>query len=507
MSMRKDKSYFQKLIIPGIVLSIIIIIVLFSFGSRMISDAKSQVTKDYQSDVYRFCQIYNKQFYVTDVIADLISKEIKNNEDILDESNLEYIKIAAKTKGINNIYIVKYDYSAIDSYGRHFDSLKEIPELKESIDRQDSVIRFTKDSIGNNKLYICKGIISENQLIGYLIVDYRPEFDENLLDSARFTAKKTFALITANGDVVETFGSDSQLCKKGDNIFQNATEFEFIDGSYNILKQSISDCRSGYQQIIYNGESKYLYYSPLENYKGNVVMLVDYADVERSFNDVSKSIREMLIYIGAAILLFFGIFAVMAIFNKTKYNIESVDLQNKADTDQLTDLYNKMATERMIKDYLEGEGKDSLSMLFVLDVDNFKKINDTMGHAFGDKVLSQLGHQIRAWFRVSDIVGRIGGDEFMIFVKDIKNPEVVKREGSRIMQFFEGFSVGEYTKYSPTASIGGAIYPTDADNFEALYKAADKAVYKSKKEGKNRVSFYGDLNKVDKTVENGKVED
>ncbi len=227
-------------------------------------------------------------------------------------------------------------------------------------------------------------------------------------------------------------------------------------------------------------------------------MAVDYADVERSFNKVSKTIRTMIIAIGITVLVFLAVLAGVALFNKARYSLESVDLQNKADTDQLTDLYNKMATERMIKEYIEGEGKNSTSMLFLIDVDNFKKINDTMGHAFGDKVLSQLGHQIRAWFRVNDIVGRIGGDEFMVFVKDIKNPSVIEKEGARIMQFFEGFSVGEYTKYSPTASVGGAVYPNDASDFESLYKAADIAVYEAKKEGKNRVAFYGKLSEKEK---------
>ena len=89
----------------------------------------------------------------------------------------------------------------------------------------------------------------------------------------------------------------------------------------------------------------------------------------------------------------------------------------------------------------------------------------------------------------------------MVFIKDVKDPEVIKREGSRIKQFFEGFSVGEYSKYSPTASVGGAVYPNDAKDFDSLYKAADKAVYKSKREGKNRVSFYGYLNIIEKENE------
>ena len=236
-------------------------------------------------------------------------------------------------------------------------------------------------------------------------------------------------------------------------------------------------------------------------------MLVDTEDVERSFSVVSKNIRTMTMEIGIAIIAFIIIFAGIALLNKAKYNVETEDLQNKADTDLLTDLYNKVATERMIKEYLQGDGKNSVSMLFVLDVDDFKKINDTRGHAFGDQVLAQFGHQIRSWFRVNDILGRIGGDEFMIFIKDVKDPELIRHEGSRIMQFFEGFNVGEYTKYSPTASVGGAVYPTDAEDFDSLYKAADKAVYKSKKDGKNRVSFYADLNKVEKDAVIEKKED
>ena len=93
----------------------------------------------------------------------------------------------------------------------------------------------------------------------------------------------------------------------------------------------------------------------------------------------------------------------------------------------------------------------------------------------------------------------------MVFIKDIKDEAVVKREGNRIKQFFEGFTVGDYTKYSPTASVGGAIFPVDAKDFDSLYKAADKAVYKSKREGKNRVSFYSDLDKSEQEAEPDKT--
>ena len=166
-------------------------------------------------------------------------------------------------------------------------------------------------------------------------------------------------------------------------------------------------------------------------------------------------------------------------------------LEVKADTDLLTGLNNKLATERKIKEYIE-KNPNSQSMMFVLDIDNFKKINDTMGHAFGDEVLRSLGKQIGVLFRATDIIGRAGGDEFIIFLKGIKDTESIKKEAKKVEDFFKDFKAGEYTKYSATASIGVAIFPKEGDSFENIYKAADKALYKAKERGKNQLAFYRD---------------
>ena len=106
--------------------------------------------------------------------------------------------------------------------------------------------------------------------------------------------------------------------------------------------------------------------------------------------------------------------------------------------------------------------------------------------------MSTLGRRIKSEFRINDIVGRTGGDEFVVFLKDMKDEETMKREAERVATFFKNFKVGAYVKYSATASIGAAIYPTNATDFEALYKAADSALYKAKKRGKNQLAFYKD---------------
>lgn len=499
MSKRKvEKSKLHNQLIPVTVLVITFVAIMASFGIRMISEAKERVSTDYISDVNEISQMYNQQLYAVNTIAGLVVDETSAAETITDDENLKILETAVKVQGIKNVYLITPDLNGLDAYGNRYEQIDSLPHIKEILNYKDGKCRFIPGEDGKQRLYMCKGVVSNNTVKGYVILEYESRLMETLLENPKFTARKTFALVTAKGDIVETIGKSTSFCEVGDNIIVKANGFNFSDSTYAHFKQSISDSRSGSSQIEYKGNSKYLYYSPVDNCKAVVLMAVDYADVERSFNKVSKTIRTMIIAIGITVLVFLAVLAGVALFNKARYSLESVDLQNKADTDQLTDLYNKMATERMIKEYIEGEGKNSTSMLFLIDVDNFKKINDTMGHAFGDKVLSQLGHQIRAWFRVNDIVGRIGGDEFMIFVKDIKNPSVIEKEGARIMQFFEGFSVGEYTKYSPTASVGGAVYPNDASDFESLYKAADIAVYEAKKEGKNRVAFYGKLSEKEK---------
>ncbi|MDO4188293.1 MAG: GGDEF domain-containing protein [Lachnospiraceae bacterium] len=499
----RDNSY----IVPGILLMIIIIAILSSFGIRMVDEAKSRVEEYYQMETKEISKIYEKNFYNIEKVTNIIAAELLDKDDFFTDEVVENIKIVKDTLGVENIYVVNDGYSAIDVNRQTYANLLEDQKFKSIIESKVTMNTFIKGKDGKEYLYFMRPIASKMTTRGYVIIEYIPNVMETLLNNPKYSSRKTYGLVSSDGEVIESTGTKFHLLTHGENMIESAKDILYLDGSFNAFSQAVNDCRSGSQQIVYQEIGKNVYYTPVEGCNANIVMLVDTEDVERSFAAVSKTMRSMTLGIGITIIAFILIFLCMALFNRAKYNMETEDLQNKADTDLLTDLYNKVATERMIKEYLAGEGKDSVSMLFVLDVDDFKKINDTRGHAFGDQVLSSLGHQIRTWFRLNDILGRIGGDEFMIFVKDVKDPEVIRREGSRIMQFFEGFNVGEYSKYSPTASVGGAVYPNDGNDFESLYKAADKAVYKSKKEGKNRVSFYADLNRVEKDVVIDKKED
>ncbi|MEG0629384.1 MAG: diguanylate cyclase [Christensenellaceae bacterium] len=166
-------------------------------------------------------------------------------------------------------------------------------------------------------------------------------------------------------------------------------------------------------------------------------------------------------------------------------------LEQKAQKDVLTGLYNKGATQALIEDFLNNDqNKDALHAFMIIDIDNFKSINDNMGHIFGDMVLSELAQKLNALFRNQDIIGRIGGDEFSVFLKNMKDEELAVIKAQEICQSLENSYRVENRKYRISASVGIAIYKKHGTTFEELYKNADTALYNAKETGKNKHAVY-----------------
>ena len=167
-------------------------------------------------------------------------------------------------------------------------------------------------------------------------------------------------------------------------------------------------------------------------------------------------------------------------------------LESKSKMDLLTQLYNKVTTESMIEACLKNSEKDTLHGMIIIDIDNFKDINDTLGHIFGDAVLKKVSSDIKRLFRVTDIVGRSGGDEFIIFIKNIDSPELLKSKMNDVCGIFHSAYTGEDETYKISASVGGAFYPYGGTSFQELYRHADEALYCSKKSGKDQYCLYED---------------
>ncbi|MGQ3889838.1 EAL domain-containing protein [Legionella sp. CNM-1927-20] len=159
--------------------------------------------------------------------------------------------------------------------------------------------------------------------------------------------------------------------------------------------------------------------------------------------------------------------------------------------DVLTGLRNRASLENDLnRAILNAKVQQTMLGLCYLDLDNFKKINDTMGHDYGDRVLQEVANRIRHNIRSLDFISRFGGDEFIIILPEIKRKNDIAVIAQNLLNVLAKPFILRKKKFYVTASIGISIYPTDGKNCSTLVRNADMAMYYAKIHGRNRYQFY-----------------
>ncbi len=490
---KKNGQNMLQWLIPTAILVIIILFTLITYKSDILTKEKNKKLDEYSNKAREMADYYSSEIYMISQIARMLSTRVSADLDYFCDDNVDLLTSAVTQLNIDAGYVLRNDGKVMNNKG------VEAPDLASATDGDltndpDSTDEYIVNSSGD-----CVHYVSASYAEGKVILKYSPKEISDLELFLSSNAKtSTYLLLGSSGIILDSAGIDAKSFKEGSNLF------EYLEGAtYTGMTRKDEFLKNLEQQnkgklLITNREGvpKYLVYQPIGDYKTFIMIVVDEAQIIQSAKKESASTTQMFWRIVILILVFVAILMVISIMNAANYRKSNRELREQAETDLLTDLYNKVATETKIKEYLANEGKNKKSIMFVLDIDNFKKINDTMGHAFGDEVLSTLGHQLKSEFRINDIIGRTGGDEFIIFLKDLKDDAALKRESERVATFFKNFKVGEYTKYSATASIGAVEIPNDGTEFESLYKSADKALYLAKKRGKNQMAFYKDTKDI-----------
>lgn len=159
-------------------------------------------------------------------------------------------------------------------------------------------------------------------------------------------------------------------------------------------------------------------------------------------------------------------------------------LQITNEQDSLTHILNAGATRRLSEEYL-SEG-DKCCTIMVIDVDNFKRINDRYGHMVGDEVMIHAAATLKKLFRSNDIVGRIGGDEFLVLMKDVEDLSIIRGRLEKIVVAFNEMKFDSMKDEIMSCSVGASISPVHANTYNSLFLLADKAMYRAKSLGGNR---------------------
>lgn len=343
----------------------------------------------------------------------------------------------------------------------------------------------------------------------------------NLIDIQNFTKtldRKYNSIVIVDGE--------GRIIADSDKVFENASEY-IDDGSYTLISERIKqDAKPfGSLRMEINGEESLVSYS--RNYLTGWIIFV----VQPYRYIFDKILVKILgaVALGMLMLIIVSILANRLAYKATKPIIditraadkiargnntaERIEIgsndeleqmaeafnkmrrlrdsyQLEAEVDRLTKLYNKTTTENIcklkLKDWVSAEESlpETLMAFYIIDLDHFKEVNDTLGHQYGDKVLVEFSNRLRKIFRPNDCVGRFGGDEFIVIIDNLPSTEIIVRKAENIKRIacdltVEGKSVGI------SASIGISIVPPQGTTYDILFKSADEALYQVKAGGRN----------------------
>lgn len=481
MEAKKEKNAIFQMVLPASIFIVFLIAILFGYSKKLnkIYNESLKNQMDETTSIYsvKIHQELSNLAKASVPVADILS--VKKGMD------REALNILKNRTPASEAVLLKPDGQGIDFQGNE---VSYNPSLYESELRLG---KSTYHYFGEGVIAVMTPVMKEGNVEKILLLEYDASVLKEQFANFNFGREAWIILVDDDGRIMYHFGGEKADYVAVDNNFYDMVSETKTGDVFKLLDNATKKI-SGEITLQFGEDTREIFYEPLGINDWYILVGVPEHYMELRQGKYQKAVSDMIKWIMAGMALFLGMVVAFNVADRIRRKTKSAGLLHLAETDQLTSLYNKVTTEKKIKEFME-QHPDTQSLLFVLDIDNFKKINDTMGHVFGDEVLRSIGHGIKMQFRASDIIGRAGGDEFIIFLKGLKDEEIIIREAKKVENFFKDFKAGKgYVKYSATASIGCAVFPRDAEDFEGMYKAADEALYKAKQRGKNQLAFYKD---------------
>lgn len=426
--------------------------------------------------LYVFYQLIKKIKYVLGEYAQS-NKKLQSIFDTLDIAiwfhDLKTNKLMI-TAGIETIY----GYSVEDFYKNH-NLWKEVihPEDRDILEERANLLTKQDVVVSNYRIIKPNGKIRWIKDRGIAIFDKvtgeMKEFTSVLIDitDSKENEDKFSKLVDISPDIIAVV-IDYKF------HYINKAGIEMFEKDYFTLKGlSISDLlpEETYQyivQIFNKGKER----------KNNVT------EMEIEFSNLDN--EKVLLEINCMSILFGGQEAVLVVGRDITLRKQSeLKIKELAFTDGLTELPNRNSCVNYLNDRLSNCDEVETMALLFLDLDQFKRINDTKGHSTGDIILKNVAFRLKGAIEENDFVARLGGDEFLILLENKTKKEVSEVAKSIIEQFSVPIVVKQ-DEFFVTPSIGISMYPTDGKDQESLIKNADAAMYIAKDHGKNNYQFY-----------------
>ncbi len=371
-------------------------------------------------------------------------------------------------------------------YGRAVGNEVEIISPVKLVDSEEEIIIFATN------------IFDGEEKIGEIYGVYRLCNFVELLTLKSFGGEAFYHLCTIDGEPLHISGSN-------DNLFKDGDMYTFIE-SLNIynghttesIKKDLLEQNTVLLNYFIQGQERSAVMIAIPNTDWCVISIVLTEVNENMLEDMNLSILLFVLGLITIFVAYFTINTILANRNRkaliaaleSSYSLTN-SLQTTIETDSLTRTYSRVAATEKVADAIANHNeKDGIMALAILDVDNFKEINDTHGHHTGDIYLQDFVSAVKASLRAGDILGRMGGDEFILLLRNIPNEKVVNEVFERILRNVNNISIGDVSLENVSVSIGIVTIPKYGTNFEILTQQADSALYQAKNAGKNKYMFF-----------------
>ncbi|MEG0751749.1 MAG: diguanylate cyclase [Oscillospiraceae bacterium] len=364
----------------------------------------------------------------------------------------------------------------------------------ESMKGNRSIEKVENGRVVNGKRFVISVPIKKGGAqAGIIFGSFFEEGFRTLLINYSFDKAGYGFIINSKGKMIIESDIESRISNEK-NILDTLAKCKLGDGQTVFeIEERLATGQSGLVHYEYNGKSRFASYIPLGVDDWYLFNVVPGEAVQLEIDESNQSgMISIMILLAVSLALIAVIALITDKWSKDLRELQRMEvnrLTTKAESDSLTELLNHKTTRSRIERFIENEGKYSKHALFVIDLDGFKQINDQFGHPEGDKTISTAAVAIRQLFRSSDIVGRIGGDEFMALLKDVTSRRIVAAKAAEICEALHMTRSETDEEIEITGSVGVALYE-DGKSFDQLYREADEALYQSKAQGKNRYNVY-----------------
>ena len=477
--MKKRIKAIQKYIIAiaVFILATALIIGIFFISIRKQVEKNSRDTL--MVNVTRQSEHLKEVFDIHFQYLNVVAENLGSKDKLISDANLEILTSLKEKTDMELTSIITPDGISHYANGQEKD-VSQREYFQKAIEGNEVLSDPLESSVDHTtRVVLAVPFMKNDKVIGVVAGSYNVTKLSRLMFDDLFGGSGYSLIMDAEGNIITCDNADG--FDQGDNIFVD--QISDMKQKKQEIEKDLSRQENGFIYLDTTHDSKtdhYLAYTPLgiNDWMVGYVIAVDIAQSDYSFIESYEYMFVSVFILFVLILILF-----IMVTNRT----EKEKLVITAHTDALTGLFNKDYTQQAIDSYLNGS--EGNNCFLIMDVDNFKHVNDTYGHAAGDAVLRTLGHLYYDSFRKGDIVGRIGGDEFVILMKDV-NETIVSDKLEFLLREVRRMRVDEIKDEQISISIGACMAPENGTSFMELYRKADSALYETKKTTKNGFTIY-----------------